>query len=87
MKSLPTYLSSGAHLALPLQLHDEDDYRLCAAESELCESLESYSCATSLASDSTVEDYLKNNYDDDYFPDKQLDSSKINLIELPKVDE
>ena len=85
MKSLPTYLSGGAHLALPIQLHDEDDYRSCAAESELCESLESYSCATSLASDSTVEDYLKNNYDDDYLPDKQLDSSKINMIELAKL--
>ena len=85
MKSLPTYLSGSAHLALPIQLHDEDDYRSCAAESELCESLESYSCATSLASDSTVEDYLKNNYDDDYLPDKQLDSSKINMIELAKL--
>ena len=85
MKSLPTYLPGDVHHTLPRELHDEDDYRSCAAESEQCESLESYSCAASLASDSTVEDYLKNNCDHDYLPDKQADISKVNMIELAKL--
>ena len=85
MKSLPTYLPGDVHHTLPRELHDEDDYRSCAAESEQCESLESYSCAASLASDSTVEDYLKNNCDHDYLPDKQADISKVNMIEIAKL--
>ena len=36
-------------------------------------------------SDSTVEDYLKYNCDDNYLPDEHVDNSKINMIELAKL--
>ena len=85
MKSLPAYLSGEVHFALPKQLHDEDDYRSCATGNELAEPSTNYSCTTSHMSDSTVEDYLKYNCDDNYLPDEHVDNSKINMIELAKL--
>ena len=82
MKSLPAYLSGKVHFPLPKQLHDEDDYRSCATGNELAEPSTNYSCTTSHMSDSTVEDYLKYNCDDNYLPDEHVDNSKINMIEL-----
>ena len=85
MKSLPAYLSGEVHFALPKQLHDEDDYRSCATGNELAEPSTNYSCTTSHMSDSTVEDYLKYNCDDNYLSDEHVDNSKINMIELAKL--